>query len=122
MVLVSNWSGGTLSKGRVVSPSTANDNSAVLSPTSDLMPMGIVFADFANGQEGWIVIAGYADVYFDNAGAVARKDWVGVSTTTVGQCTASTGDPGAAAHWREVGHVMQARTGPGLARCIVHFN
>jgi len=121
-ITVWNRTGATLLKGRVVKPDVANDDAVILTATSDADPVGIVYEDIPAGVQGRIVILGYADVYIDNVGAVAREQWVGVSTVTAGQCTASGIPGGAADHFREVGHSTRAITGPGLIRCVLHWN
>ncbi len=120
-ILVLNNTGVTINKGAVVKASTLTDDAVVLTALSDQDPVGIVYENILTGQTGWLVVAGFAEVFVDNAGAVTREQWVGVSTVTPGQCTASTIPPLISDHLREIGHTVRARTGPGLVMCIIHF-
>lgn len=121
-IRVYNNTGSTLLKGRVVKVDTGIDNGVVLTAVSDPDPVGIVYVDILTGQWGWIVVGGYAEVYVDNAGATPREAWIGVSTTTVGQCTSSGVPATATDHFRECGHTVKSRAGPGLVMSIIHFN
>jgi len=123
-IRVYNDTGTALLKGRVVKANVGVDDAVVLTAVGDLDPIGIVYADFNTGTWGWIVVAGFADVYVDNAGAVNREDWLGTSNTTAGQCTASPIPipPNANQHFQEVGHTVRSRTGAGLVRSVLHWN
>jgi hypothetical protein len=123
-VRVFNNTGVTLLKGYVVKADSANDDAVVLTATSDPDPIGIVYEDIDTASWGWVVILGIADGYLDNAGAVTREQWVGVSTANAGQMTASGIPTGTGDHFRECGHTLRAR-GAGstdLVRMIIHFN
>lgn len=122
-IRVYNDTGAPLLKGYVVKASTLVDDAVVLTAPSDVDPVGVVYADFATGTWGWIVIDGYADVYLDNAGVTPREAWIGTSNTTPGQCTSGPlpSPPNANGHFQEVGHSVRTRTGAGLVRSILHF-
>ncbi|MDD3983382.1 MAG: hypothetical protein PHU54_05485 [Candidatus Omnitrophica bacterium] len=119
-----NSTGGTIVKGTVVKSDSANDLSMVPTAGGDLDPIGVVLENVLPGHQGRIVVAGLAEVLVDNAGATNREDWIGVSATSAGLCTAGAlpSPPTDAVHFREVGHTVQGRIGPGLVWAIVHFN
>lgn len=118
-----NGSGEQITRGSVVRPVRSGTDSVILTSPNSLDPIGIAYADMEPAVYGWIVIAGIADVYVDNPDKVLSGYWLGVSTTMVGQCTARLEPPIIPEeHFREVGHTIQERTGPGLVRSVLHFN
>lgn len=110
-------------KGTVVKADVNNDFSMVPTAASDLDPIGVVLEDVLAGHQGRIVVAGLAEVLVDNAGATNREDWLGASTATVGRATAQLipFPPAVDAHFREIGHTVQGRNGPGLVWAMIHF-
>jgi hypothetical protein len=82
----------------------------------------------ADGAEAFIVVAGIADVYFwDSAtrGQLARTGIAADTGEVSGQALSEAVPSSPFAtdkHFCEIGHVLESRTGAGLAKCILHFN
>lgn len=130
-VWLTNKTGAPTVKGYLV---TAYDDSAIdnafelVSVDAPDIIGAIYDAGIADGQLCRVVVAGIADVYF--AGDTTRGHFARMTVA------ADTGDaPGVAIsetkptspfatdkHFMEVGHVLQSRTGAGLARILMHFN
>lgn len=122
LIRLKNSTPAPLLQGYVVKADVNNDDSVVLTATSDPDPIGIVYRDIPIGAYGWLVCWGIADVFVDNVGATAREAWIGVSTGTAGKCTSGGIPAGTADHFRECGHTIRARAGAGLVRSVIHFN
>lgn len=118
--------GENLVCGNVVHVTAANTVSKILQNAPD--PIGAVYADALNGTAVWVVVAGVAYVYFignTTAGQIARGFVTADAGFVAGQALAEAvpGSPFATdKHFYEIGHVLEARTGAGLAKCILHFN
>lgn len=117
-----NPSGGTISKGRIVEPSSTTNEAFQICPTSSNFAIGVVYEDIPATSYGWIVVSGIAEVYLDNAGGTLRDYVVLVSTANAGQGTAQATVPSTTDHWREVGHTVGTSGAPGLVKCVLHFN
>lgn len=82
----------------------------------------------ASGAYAWIVICGIAEVYFvgnTTAGHIARTfiDADADYETGKAKSEAVPTSPFATdKHFCEIGHVLETRTGAGLAKTILHFN
>jgi hypothetical protein len=103
----------------------AND-AVELSEANGDHPIG-VFLDsgVANGSEVWIVVAGVADVLYEDTESSARGNWVSMSGTAGFVIDAAPTPGHAADHWKEIGHCCETVTyvdTPILARCVLHFN
>jgi hypothetical protein len=128
-VKLTNKTGGVTVQGQLVKPDTAVNDAFILCATSDQEVMGVILeAGVADGSEAWVVVAGIADVAFEDNTAAARQDWVSVSTTDAGYAVGAAAAPGAVVgHFREVGHCIESVAAGGagtriLARCVIHFN
>lgn len=125
-----NASGGASIKGYVVDADTSATKAVKLSPIDSFDPIGVFYeADVANGQPVWVVVAGLADVYFGATVVIGRYARVSVSADTgkgagVAISAEVPSNPNVAAdnHFREIGHCLEARTGAGLAKIVMHFN
>lgn len=125
-----NKSGAPSVKGYVVAADSAVDRGIhnILKDMPD--PIGVVYeSGIADGEEVWVVTTGVAEVYFvgnTTRGHLAR----GFLTTdgasyVVGQALSEAvpSSPFASdKHFYELGHVLQSRTGAGLALVNLHFN
>ena len=93
-------------------------------------PIGIIYDDgIADGLEVWVVISGIADVYFvgnTTRGDIARGFLTADGASYVSGQALSEAYPtspfASDKHFYEIGHVLESRTGAGLAKCILHFN
>ena len=89
-----------------------------------------VFLDsgVADGANAWVVVSGKASVYFGGdttRGHLARTTVTGDSFTTAGYAISEAfpSPPFATdKHFCEIGHVLESRTGAGLAKVNLHFN
>ena len=131
-VKLTNKTGGATVKGEVVAVYTASAiNNAVKKIEKDVPdPIGVFYeSGVADGSESWVVISGIADVYFTGnttRGHLARgyltADGAGyVAGQALSEAVPSS--PFASdKHFYEIGHVLESRTGAGLAKCVIHFN
>lgn len=128
-VRLTNKTGAASVKGTLVDPHATVNNAVALVPVNAPDIIGVMYDNgVADGAECWVVISGIADVMF-------------VGNTTAGHfarmtVTADTGDQAGYAiseavptspfatdkHFQEIGHVLEARTGSGLAKVCLHFN
>lgn len=128
-IKLTNKTGSPSVKGELVTPSSSVQNAVSLAQIDGPDIIGSFYEDgIVDGDEAWIVIAGIADVYF-------------IGNTTTGQFArmCATGDTGLVngraisealpvppfatdKHFQEIGHVIETRTGAGLAKIIMHFN
>lgn len=130
-VKLTNKTGGASVKGEVVQVYEASAiNNAVSKIVEDEPdPIGVFYeSGIADGAEAWIVVSGIADVYFVGdtvRGYLARGFLTGDSGYVTGQALAEAIPTSPFAddkHFYEIGHVLESRTGAGLAKCILHFN
>ncbi len=129
-VKMTNRTGNVTVKGEVVHPDSSNNNSVVKIVVDEPDPIGVfLHSGVANGAEAWVVVSGIADVYFvgnTTAGHIARGFLTadGASYVT-GQALSEavpTSPFATDKHFYELGHVLESRTGAGLAKCVLHFN
>lgn len=127
-----NKTGGASVKGEVVQvyDASAINNAVTKAVINEPDAIG-VFLDsgVADGAEAWIVVSGIADVYFignTTRGHLARvfiASEAGVYVTGQAISEAFPTSPFATdKHFCEIGHVLESRTGAGLAKCVLHFN
>lgn len=130
-VKLTNKTGGASVKGEVVSVYSATAiNSSVSKIVVDIpAPIGVFYeSGVADGNEAWVVISGVADVYFvgnTTRGHLARGFITGDAGYVTGQALSEAvpSSPFASdKHFYEIGHVLESRTGAGLAKCVLHFN
>lgn len=131
MVKVTNKTGGASVKGEVVSVYSATAiNNAVRKILIDIPdPIGVFYeSGVADGSEAWVVVSGIADVYFVGntvRGYLARGFITGDTGYVTGQALSEavpTSPFATDKHFYEMGHVLESRTGAGLAKCVLHFN
>jgi len=124
-----NRSGAASIKGHLVDISPSYDESVRLCPVEVPDCIG-VFLDsgIPDGEEAWVVISGVAEVYFFAStirGHFARIGWGSDTGEVAGQAIAEAiPSPPLSTdkHFGEIGHVLTTRTGPGLAKVVLHFN
>jgi hypothetical protein len=128
-IKIVNRTGAASVKGYMVHPSPSYDTSCTLSIVDVPDPIGVVYdSGVANGSEMWVVTNGIADVYFIGSatrGHIARGFVTGDAGYVAGQALSeAVPSPPFATdkHFYEIGHVIQSRTGAGLARCVLHQN
>ncbi|MEI6207291.1 MAG: hypothetical protein WCP20_10945 [Desulfuromonadales bacterium] len=128
-VRLTNKTGATSVKGTIVTVSSTTNN-AVAKITVDIpTPIGAIYEDgIADGSEVWVVVSGIADVYFIGSttrGMLARGFVTGDAGYVSGEALAENAPTSPFAtdkHFYEIGHILESRTGAGLAKIIMHFN
>lgn len=129
-IKLTNKTGGNSVKGEVVTTDSANNNAAIKIVVDVPNPIGVFYeSGIADGAEAWIVVSGIADVYFignTTRGHLARGFLTadgGSYVTGQALSEALPGSPFAVdKHFYEIGHVLESRTGAGLAKVVLHFN
>lgn len=124
-----NNTGATSIKGKLVRSGATQDSSVILTPIGAPDTIGVLAEDgILQGQPVWVIYSGAADVYFSGSttrGHFARSCIATDAGATAGQAISEAipASPFATdKHFCEIGHVLQSRTGAGLAKCILHFN
>lgn len=117
-------------KGTVVcnSSSTAQAVTRVVKDVPN--PIGVFYSSgVPDGEEAWVVVSGIADVYFvgnTTLGHIARGFLTadgGSYVTGQAMSEAVPSSPFSSdKHFYEIGHILESRTGAGLAKVILHFN
>lgn len=129
-VRMTNRTGVVSVKGEVVCNSSSYPN-AVTKIVKDVPnPIGVFYTSgIKEGQEAWVVVSGIADVYYvgnTTLGHLSRGFLTADGGSYVSGQAMSEAVPGspfsADKHFFEIGHVLEARTGAGLAKTILHFN
>ena len=129
-VRLTNKTGAASVKGEVVHSNSAVDNSVIKAVVDVPDPIGVFLeSGVPDGAEAWIVVSGIAEVYFIGSttrGHLARgfltADGAGY---VVGQAMSEElpANPFTdAKHFYEIGHVLETRTGAGLAKVDLHYN
>ena len=128
-VKLTNKTGGNSVKGEIVRVNSGANNS--VTKTIDTAPdcVGAFYeSGIADGAEAWVVVSGIADVYFignTTRGNFARTFVASEAGYVTGQAIAEAVPSAPFAtdkHFCEIGHVLETRTGAGLAKCVLHFN
>jgi hypothetical protein len=124
--LMTNKSGAASIKGYVVAASTATTNSVMLSPVDGYNPIGVFLDDgVPDGQLAWVVVSGLAYVYFfasTTFGYFARVPLTADTGEGAGKAANLSTPADATTHFGEIGHILETRTGAGLALVNLHFN
>lgn len=124
-----NRTGAISVKGYAVTPSDVYDNAVKKIVVDVPNPIGIVYeSGVADGSTMWVVVAGIAEVYFANTpirGHLAR----GFVASDVGYVSGQlkseafpTSPFATDKHFFEIGHVLETKAVPGLAKTVLHFN
>jgi hypothetical protein len=125
-----NLTGGVSVKGEVVTAGSAVNNSVTKIVVDIPNPIGVFYeSGIADGAEAWVVVSGIADVYFvgnTTRGHIARGFLTADGASYVAGQALSEAYPtspfASDKHFYEIGHVLEARAGAGLAKCVLHFN
>lgn len=125
-----NDTGASTVKGYVLQPSSSIDLGVKLIVKDIPNPIGVFYeSGIADGQYTWVVVSGIADVYY--VASTTRNYFCrGFLTTDGGSYVAGQAlnealpsSPFASdKHFYEIGHVLETRTGEGLAKTLIHFN
>jgi len=129
VVTLINKTGAPSVKGEVVCASNTTNNAVRKIVIDQPDPIG-VFLDSGvpDGQMARVIFSGVAEVYFIGSttrGHLARGFVTGDAGYVSGQALSeAVPSPPFASdkHWYELGHLLESRTGAGLARCVIHFN
>jgi hypothetical protein len=117
--------GENLTRGEIVYFNQAGTSMRVYkAPTSNDMPVGIVYQSATTGNAVIIVYAGCAYVLFQNSHAPTLGYICLTSATTAGRAYNASSAASVAEHFREIGHTMETvSSGTNvLARVWLHFN
>lgn len=124
-----NKTGANSIKGYCVTNDDGQNNAVKLVPINVPDCIGIFYeSGVSDGQETWIVVSGIADVYFWGSTTLSHLARTGLTADTgevSGQALSEAVPTSPFAndkHFCEIGHVLEARTGAGLAKCVLHFN
>lgn len=128
-VRLTNRTGNLSVKGEVVMVNSSADNSVSKLTVDSLSPIGVFYEDgIVDGGESWVVVSGIADVYYignTTRGHMARGFVTGDAGYVPGRALSEVYPVAPSAtdkHFCEIGHVLESRTGAGLAKTILHFN
>ena len=120
-ILLTNKTGNASVQGEVVKNNSGQDNSVILTGTTDGFMLGVFLeSGIADGQEAWVVIMGIAEVKADATG-FTRGDRVIGSTATAGRVETDN-TPAVAAHFTEAGHALETAAANAVGQCALHFN
>ena len=124
-----NATGASSIKGYCVTTSDTKTEAVKLVPINVPDAIGVFYeAGISDGALAWIVIAGIADVYFWMAttrGYLARTGLTADTGEIAGQAMSEvvpTSPFSVDKHFCEIGHILETRATPGLAKCVLHFN
>lgn len=128
-VYMINKTGAASVKGEVVTVHGSVDNAVAKIAIDTANPIGVFEeSGIPDGVLAPIKKSGIADVYFiGNAtrGHLARTFITGDDGFVAGQALSEpypTAPFATDKHAGELGHCLESRTGPGLAKCMLHFN
>lgn len=124
-----NGTGSATVKGYCVTPSDAADDTVKLVPIGEPSCIGVFLdSDVPSGQLAWVVVSGRAYAYFwgsTTRGHLARTGLAADTGEVAGQALSEavpTPPFDTDKHFCEIGHVLETRTGAGLALVNLHFN
>ncbi|KKM89214.1 hypothetical protein LCGC14_1251020 [marine sediment metagenome] len=127
-ILLQNRTGADSVAGQLVRASAANDDAVVLTGAIDDECFGVFLDDdVENMDNAWVVVAGIANVMFDDNVAAVRANWVGTGQAGLARTQAAPPALGVAAHFEEVGHCIESVSAGGggtfiKAKCVLQFN
>jgi hypothetical protein len=130
-IRLTNKSGATSVKGRLVRASAGTNNAYELSGADVPNVIGVEYeAGIADGSECWVVVYGVAEVLLQNSTASTRGYWAKQSDTVAGRADITNALPpgGTIAaledHGSEIGHCIESKTAGTdvLAKIVMHFN
>jgi len=128
-VKLKNRCSGVSVAGKLVEVSTFENNAVQFSQYGDPDIIGVFLeSDVPISSEAWIIVDGIADVYFIGStkrGYLARNQMPNDTGTAEGSAVAEPMPVSPFAtdkHFAEIGHVLESRTGAGLAKTLLHFN
>jgi len=123
-----NKTGAPSIKGYIVEPSNTTDNGVKYTDNDDVDPIGIMYSEgVADGEEVLVVVGAIADVYYGTA--VTRATFSRVPVVADGVASGQavnealpTSPFATDKHFQEIGHPIESRGTPGLAKTVLHFN
>jgi hypothetical protein len=128
LVRVTNQTGETSVKGKLVSASTTTDNAVILQ-ANEYDAFGVIQqAGIAVGNPMWIWVNGsICQVLFENGIGITRGN-IAICSDVDGRAdnvsNPGTGLPGVDIHFKEIGHVMESKDSGTdvMALVMIHFN
>jgi hypothetical protein len=128
-VKLTNKTGGASVKGELVRSNSGQNNSVIKVAQNIPDTIGVFYeSGIADGAEAWVVVSGIADVYFvgnTTRGYLARSFVTADAGYVIGRALSEAVPSSPFAtdkHFCEIGHILESRTGAGLAKVVLHFN
>ena len=121
---LTNRTGTTSQKGKVVRCSAAYDNAVNTAEANSIHPIGVMYdSGVADGSECWVVFSGRAQVLFKDGQGSVHGQWVGTSDTA-GRAFAENDPSSTDVHRQEIGHCMESKNSGTdvLVYVDLHFN
>jgi len=123
-----NGTGTTSVKGSVVKLDVFDDT-VILNPADDPMPMGVVYEPgVADGQEMWVVTEGDAFVLLEDGTGATAGNWAKVSDSVSGRADVSLTAPAGGTiaaiedHFTEMGHCERSASSGTDVLCKIHLH
>lgn len=127
-IRMENQTGEVSVKGKLVDPHTTG-GAVQLTPVGNPDVIGVIEEDgIPVGGQMWVVISGIGYALFGAGTTSGQFARMCISTDTgqaAGIATAEnlpTAPFATDKHFQEIGHVVETRTGAGLAKVVLHFN
>ena len=124
-----NKTGGASIKGYTCDAATGTDKAFKYTTVNEIDCIGICMeTGIVDGQPVWIAVQGKVLVYFSGDTVRGHYARIGVDADTgevAGQAISEaipTSPFSVDKHFAEIGHVIEARSGAGLAMVVLHFN
>lgn len=123
-----NDTGAPSIKGYIAKASLSIDNAFEYTTNNNVDPVGVVYDNgVANGGLVRIVVSGIAEVYYGSAvtrGTFSRVPVSGEGIASGQAINEALPVPPFATdkHFQEIGHPIESRGTPGLAKTVLHFN
>lgn len=124
-----NKTGAASFKGAVVDTHGSVANAVRLVPVDIPDAMGVIYDDgVADGEEVRVVFSGKAEVFFVSSVSLRYFARITTAADTDDEAGKAIAEPfpttpfATDKHFMEIGHVLEARTGAGLALTMLHFN
>jgi len=129
IVKLINKTGGDSIRGNVLRAGTIVSGSVTKAIINTADAIGVFYeSGTPDGSEAWVVVSGIAYVYYIGSttmGHLSRIFITGDVGYVQGQALSELSPTSPFAsdkHFCEIGHLLESRTGAGLAKTVLHFN
>lgn len=121
-----NKTGSNSVSGELVEADTTTDNAFDQNAADGDHPIGAVYdGGVPDGSDCWVVVAGVAEVLLKDSTASTHGYWAATADVAGRADCTSANPPGVvAAHFQEIGHCIETKTGGTnvKAKIVLHFN